>query len=340
MRPIYALIVIAFALGGIPPQGRAGEVLTGVQSKDAVRCGVSEGLLGFSLKEPNGRWSGLDADFCRAVAAAALGSAEKVVFVPLITSARFLALRTGQIDLLAHQTTWTLGREAGLGVHFTGILYYDGQGFMVTRKSGVAKIDNLNGAAICVETETTSKENLDDYFAARGWKYQSVLVKSAAEAMAALSAERCRAYTSDRGKLASARATAPDGGAYLILPGEIAKEPLGPAVLRGDEEWFTLVKWVLFALVAAEEYGITRDNVQVKRQERTNLMVKNFFATSDYYSKALGVKPYWTAKMVESVGNYGEIFERNLGAQSTLKLERGLNRLWTSGGLMYAPPLR
>ena len=340
LRPIYALIVIAFALGGIPPQGRAGEVLTGVQSKDAVRCGVSEGLLGFSLKEPNGRWSGLDADFCRAVAAAALGSAEKVVFVPLITSARFLALRTGQIDLLAHQTTWTLGREAGLGVHFTGILYYDGQGFMVTRKSGVAKIDNLNGATICVETETTSKENLDDYFAARGWKYQSVLVKSAAEAMAALSAERCRAYTSDRGKLASARATAPGGGVYLILPGEIAKEPLGPAVLRGDEEWFTLVKWVLFALVAAEEYGITRDNVQVKRQERTNLMVKNFFATSDYYSKALGVKPYWTAKMVESVGNYGEIFERNLGAQSTLKLERGLNRLWTSGGLMYAPPLR
>jgi len=314
--------------------------LTGVQSKDAVRCGVSEGLLGFSLKEPNGRWSGLDADFCRAVAAAALGSAEKVVFVPLITSARFLALRTGQIDLLAHQTTWTLGREAGLGVHFTGILYYDGQGFMVTRKSGVAKIDNLNGATICVETETTSKENLDDYFAARGWKYQSVLVKSAAEAMAALSAERCRAYTSDRGKLASARATAPGGGVYLILPGEIAKEPLGPAVLRGDEEWFTLVKWVLFALVAAEEYGITRDNVQVKRQERTNLMVKNFFATSDYYSKALGVKPYWTAKIVESVGNYGEIFERNLGAQSTLKLERGLNRLWTSGGLMYAPPLR
>jgi len=332
--------VIAFALGGIPPQGGAGDVFTGVQSKDAVRCGVSDGLLGFSLKEPKGRWSGLDADFCRAVAAAALGNAEKVVFVPLITSARFLALRTGQIDLLARHTTWTLGREAALGVHFTGVLYYDGQGFMVTRKRGVAKIDNLNGATICVEAETTSKENLDDYFGARGWKYQSVLVKSTAEAMIALSAERCRAYTADRGQLASARATAPAGSAYLILPGEIAKEPLGPAVLRGDEEWFTLVKWVLFALVAAEEYGISRENVQVKRRERTNLMVKNFFATSDYYSKALGVKPDWTTKMIESVGNYGEIFERNLGAQSPLKLERGLNRLWTGGGLMYAPPLR
>src|SRR5499433_1048109 len=339
-RPICGLILIAFALGGIPPQSEAGEIFARVQSKGAVHCGVSEGLLGFSLKEANGRWSGLDADFCRAVAAAALGNPEKVVFVPLITSARFLALRTGQIDLLARHTTWTFGREVGLGINFTGILYYDGQGFMVMRKSAIGKIDNLNGATICVEKETTSEENLDNYFRSRGWKYQPVLVKSPVEAMAAFSAERCRAYTSDRGQLASARVTAPAGGAYLILPGEIAKEPLGPAVLRGDEEWFTLVKWVLFALVAAEEYSISRENVQVKRRERTNLMVKNFFATSDYYSKALGVKPDWTTKMIESVGNYGEIFERNLGAQSPLKLERGLNRLWTGGGLMYAPPFR
>ena len=185
---LWTLTVIAFALGGISLRAEAGDVFTGVRSKGAVRCGVSDGLLGFSLKEPNGRWSGLDADFCRAVAAAALGDPRKVVFVPLITSARFLALRSGQIDLLARHTTWTLGREAGLGVHFAGILYYDGQGFMVTRKSGIGKIDNLNGATICVEAETTSKENLDDYFQARGWKYQPVLVKSLAEAMAAFSA--------------------------------------------------------------------------------------------------------------------------------------------------------
>jgi general L-amino acid transport system substrate-binding protein len=336
----WSLMVIAFALGGISLWAEAGEVLTGVRSKGAVRCGVSDGLLGFSLKEPNGRWSGLDADFCRAVATAALGNPEKVVFVPLITSARFLALRTGQIDLLARHTTWTFGREVGLGLHFAGILYYDGQGFMVTRKSGIGKIDNLNGATICVEAETTSEENLDNYFRTRGWKYQPVLVKSLAEAMAAFSAERCRAYTSDRGQLASARVTAPTGGAYVILPGEIAKEPLGPAVLRGDEEWFTLVKWVFFTLVAAEEYGITRDNVQAKQQQGTDLMLKDFFAASERYSKALGVKPDWAAKTVESVGNYGEIFERNLGAQSALKLERGLNRLWTRGGLMYAPPFR
>jgi general L-amino acid transport system substrate-binding protein len=337
-RFIWRLTVTAFALGGISIWAEAGDVFTGVRSKGAVRCGVSEGLLGFSLREPNGKWSGLDADFCRAVAAAVVGDSGKVVFVPLITSARFLALRSGQIDVLARHTTWTLGREAGLGVHFAGVLYYDGQGFMVTRKSGIGKIDNLNGATICVETETTSKENLDDYFQARGWKYQPILVKSPVEAMAAFSAEKCRAYTSDRGQLASARVMAPAGGAYLILPGEISKEPLGPAVLRGDEEWFTLVRWVLFALVAAEEYGITRDNVQAKRQERTNLMLQNFFATSDYYSKALGVKPDWVVKTVESVGNYGEIFERNVGGQSALKLERGLNRLWTRGGLMYAPP--
>src|SRR5215471_19983830 len=338
-RPICALIVIAFALGGIPPQGGAGDVFTGVQSKDAVRCGVSDGLLGFSLKEPKGRWSGLDADFCRAVAAAVLGNPEKVIFVPLITSARFLALRTGQIDLLARHTTWTFGREVGLGIHFTGILYYDGQGFMVTRKSRIDKIDNLNGATICVEDETTSEENLDNYFRSRGWKYQPVLVKSPVEAMAAFSAERCRAYTSDRGQLASARVTAPAGGGYLILPGEIAKEPLGPAVLRGDDEWFTLVRWVLFALVAAEEYGITRDNVQAKQKEADPIL-KDFFAASERYNKALGVKADWAAKTVKSVGNYGEIFERNLGAQSPLKLERGLNRLWTHGGLMYAPPFR
>ena len=338
-RRVWHLALIVFALGGISFRSEAGEVFSGVRSKDAVRCGVSDGLLGFSLKEANGRWNGLDVDFCRAVAAAALGSPEKVVFVPLITSARFLALRTGQIDLLARHTTWTFGREVGLGIHFTGILYYDGQGFMVTRKSGIGKIDNLNGATICVEDETTSEENLDNYFRSRGWKYQPVLVKSPAEAMAAFSAERCRAYTSDRGQLASARVTAPAGDAYLILPGEIAKEPLGPAVLRGDEEWFTLVRWVLFALIAAEEYGITRDNVKAKQHE-TDPILRDFFAASERYSKALGVKADWAAKTVESVGNYGEIFERNLGAQSPLKLERGLNRLWTHGGLMYAPPLR
>lgn len=340
-RCISSLTVIAFALGVITAQAEAGDVFARVQSKGAVRCGVSDGLLGFSLKEPNGRWSGLDADFCRAVAAAALGESEKVVFVPLMTSARFLALRSGQIDILARNTTWTLGREVGLGVQFAGVLYYDGQGFMVARKSRISKIDQLKGAAICVEVETTSEENLKDHFRARGWKYQPVLLKSPVEAMAAFSAERCRAYTSDRGQLASLRATAPDGPAtYLILPGEISKEPLGPAVLRGDEEWFTLVRWVFFSLIAAEEHGITRANVQAKRQQDTDPLLEDFFAVSSRYSKILGVKPDWVVKTVESVGNYGEVFERNLGGQSALKLERGLNRLWTRGGLMYAPPFR
>jgi general L-amino acid transport system substrate-binding protein len=338
---ICRLTVVAFAIGGILARVEAGDTFTRVQSKGVVHCGVSEGLLGFSLKDPSGRWSGLDADFCRAVAAAALGDPEKVVFVPLITSARFLALRSGQIDLLARNTTWTLGREVGLGVNFVGVLYYDGQGFMVARKSGINKIENLKGATICVEDETTSRENLEGYFQARAWKYQPVIVKSLVEAIGAFTAGRCRAFSSDRGQLAALRAAAPDGPAnYLILPGEISKEPISPAVRSGDAEWFTLVKWVFFALIAAEEHGLTRDNVQAKQQQKIDPALEDFFAASSRYSKALGVKPDWVVKTIASVGNYGEIFERNLGGQSALKLERGLNRLWTRGGLMYAPPFR
>ena len=337
----FGLAGIAVLVAGGASISRAGDVFAKVRSKGVVRCGVSEGLLGFSMKEPTGRWSGLDADFCRAVAAAALGTPEKVAFVPLITSARFLALRSGQIDLLARHTTWTLGREVGLGVHFVGVLYYDGQAFMVGRKSGIGKLEQLNGAAICVEKETTSAENLEDYFRNRGWKYQPVWIKSPGEATSALPSGRCRAFTSDRGQLASVRATVPGGsGAFLILPGEISKEPLGPAVLQGDDEWFTLVRWVFFALVAAEEHGVTRDSVQGWKQTKADAGLADFFAASERYSKALGVKPDWLTQTIESVGNYGEIFERNLGGQSTLKLERGLNRLWTRGGLMYAPPFR
>jgi general L-amino acid transport system substrate-binding protein len=340
MHP-WSLTVIAFAMVVISPRAEAGDIFTRVRSKGAVRCGVSEGLLGFSLKEPNGRWSGLDADFCRAVAAAALGDPQKVVFVPLIAAARFLALRSGQIDLLARHTTWTFSREVGLGVKFAGVLYYDAQAFMVARKSRIGKIDQLKGTPICVEAETTSQENLDDYFRVRDWKYEPVLAKSVVEAMGAFNAGRCRAYTSDRSQLASLRETAQGGsGAYLILPGDISKEPLGPAVLGGDEEWFTLVRWVFLALIAAEEHGITRDNVQAKQQQKTDPQLADFFAVSARYSKALGVKPDWVVKTIGSVGNYGEIFERNLGGQSVLKLERGLNRLWTNGGLMYAPPFR
>ena len=341
-RRICGVTIALFVVAAISHRVEAGDTFTGVRAKGAVRCGVSEGLLlGFSLKEPSGRWSGLDADFCRAVAAAALGDSQKVAFVPLSTFARFLALRSRQIDLLARHTTWTFGREVSLGVQFAGVLYYDAQGFMVTRKSRIAKLEQLKGVTICVEAETTSADNAEDFFRARGWDYQPVLVKSVVEAMTAFRAERCRAYTSDRSQLASLRATAPGGpGAYLILPGEISKEPLGPAVLRGDEEWFTLVKWVFLALIAAEEYGITRDNVRAKREQKTDPMLEDFFATTDRYSKALGVKPDWVIKTIEGVGNYGEIFERNLGDKSALKLDRGLNRLWTRGGLMYAPPFR
>lgn len=335
-RTLAILLLIAL----VPASAGAGETLARVHSREVVRCGVSEGLVGFSIKDAAGRYTGLDADFCRAVAAAALGDPEKVTFVPLFASARFPALCAGEIDLLARNTTWTLGREAGLGVSFAGTLYYDGQGFMVPHASGVTKIADLNGATICVEKGTTHEPNLADYFQTQGWTYQPLVIESVTEVARAFFAGRCLAYTSDRSQLAAIRVQAPPGReAYDILPDQISKEPLAPAVRQGDQEWFTLVRWSLFALLAAEEQGITRANVRAKMSSESAPALQRFLANGGY-GKALGTSPEWAVRVVESVGNYGEMFDRNLGGQSPLKLERGLNRLWTQGGLMYAPPLR
>jgi general L-amino acid transport system substrate-binding protein len=323
------LLMIALEASSAP----AGETLRQIKSRGRLRCGVSEGIAGFSAKDASGRWAGLDADFCRAVAAAALGDAEKVAFVPLRASARFPAVQLGRIDLLARNTTWTLEREAGLGVHFAGIILYDAQGFMVQASAGVTSVDQLNGATICVEKGTTNERNLSDYFAARSMRMKPIIIDSTAGVADAFFAGQCKAFTSDVSQLAAARLRAPDGQALRILPEIISKEPLGPVVRRGDDEWLTLVRWVLFALVAAEENGITQ---QSAREPGMGHML-----VSDVeLSKALGADPGWALRAVQSVGNYGELFERNLGERSPLKLQRGLNRLWKNGGLMYAPPLR
>jgi general L-amino acid transport system substrate-binding protein len=310
----------------------AGETLAQIKSRGSVRCGVSEGIAGFSTQEKSGRWAGLDADFCRAVAAAALGDAEKVAFIPLRASARFPSLKLGQIDLLARQTTWTLQREAALRVQFAGILYYDGQGFM-TPAAGAKSISQLNGATICVEKGTTHELNLADYFAARRLRVKPVVVDSTAGVADEFFAGRCKAYTSDVSQLAAVRLRAQKPQAWSILSERISKEPLGPAVRRGDDDWLALVRWVLFALVAAEEHGITQKSAGEPAAER-------LLSTDAEINKALGVEPGWAARAVRSGGNYGEIFDRNVGKQSALKLERGLNRLWTDRGLMYAPPFR
>jgi general L-amino acid transport system substrate-binding protein len=317
----------------------AGEILARVLSRQMLRCGVSDGRLGFSYQDNKGAWSGLDVDYCRAVAAAVVGNPAGVRFYPLSTTARFLALRSNEVDLLSRNTTWTIGREIGLGVHFVGTLYYDGQGFMVSRKGRAKKITDLKGAKICVTQKTTSEENLADYFAMRGWKYQAVLSKSLEEASHAFFAGQCAVYTADRSSLAAVRLNAPGGlQDYLILPEQISKEPLGPAIKRGDEEWLVLLKWIYFATIEAEELNVTSKNIQSKAQSQSEPRLAKFLDASGAFGKQLGVKPGWVRRIIQAVGNYGEMFERNLGQESPLKLDRGPNRLWTQGGLMYAPP--
>ena len=316
----------------------AGDTLAKIKNRGTLRCGVSEGIAGFSKKDAAGHWSGLDADFCRAVAAAALGDAAKVTFVPLRASARFPALQSNLIDLLVRNATWTLGREAGLKVQFAGILLYDGQGFMVPQESGVKSIAALNGATVCVEKGTTHERNLSEYFAARGLKVKPLVIDSTAGVAEAFFSRRCRAYTSDASQLAAVRVDAPGGAqAFRILPERISKEPLGPAVRAGDDDWLTLVRWVLFALVTAEENGVTRANV---RERLHDPEVQRALGAAGEFSTTLGVDPDWVARVIQSVGNYGEMFERNLGRHSPLQLERGHNQPWTRGGLMYAPPMR
>ena len=342
-RRSAAILILALLLSGVtaPAPASAGQTLETVMSRGTLRCGVSEGIAGFSERDSSGRWTGFDVDFCRAVAAAVLGDPGKAAFVPLRASARFPALQAGTIDLLLRNTTWTLGREAGLKVQFPGILLYDGQGFMVPAQSGVREIAQLNGATVCVEKGTTSLQNLTDHFAARRWQVTPLVLDSVREATEAFFSGRCSAYTSDASQLAAARLRAPGGPqAFLILPERISKEPLGPVVRRGDDDWFTAVRWVLFALVAAEESGLTRDTVAVRVGDSRDPSLRRAAGLEGGFGAALGLREDWAVRAIQAVGNYGEMFNRNLGSRSALQLERGHNRLWTEGGLMYAPPLR
>jgi len=335
-RRHFALIA-AFAtlltLAWAPWVAMAAETLTEIRARGSLRCGVSEGIEGFSAKDAAGRWAGLDVDFCRAVAAAALGDPEKVTFVPTRASERFPALQLKTVDLLARNTTWTFEREAGLRVHFVGILFYDGQGFMVPAGAPVASVAKLDGGTVCVEKGTTHERNLADYAAANRLRLTPLVIDSSSGVVDALLAGRCGAYTSDGAQLAAARLRARGGQALVILPERISKEPMGPVVRRGDDDWVTLVRGVLFALLTAEERGITRETARAPDSGRG-------LGRDPDVVRALGLDLDWALRAVRSVGNYGEMFERNLGSGSPLKLERGLNRLWTQGGLMYAPPMR
>ena len=334
------LTVLAFAATAAVMPAHAGKTLDAVKARGQLICGVNTSGPGFSNADSQGRWTGLDVDFCRAVAAAALGDAGKVKFVPLNSQQRFTSLQSGEIDVLSRNSTWTLTRDASLGVVFAGINYYDGQGFMVPKKLKIESAKKMNGATVCVQAGTTSEKNVADYFGANAMKYKPVVFDTAEAITSAFFAGRCQVYTTDMSDLAGARTKAPKADDYVILPQVISKEPLGPSVRRGDDEWFQIVRWTLFAMLEAEENGLTQANVDEQKTANKDPGVQRFLGVSEDTGKLLGLDAAWAYRIVKQVGNYGESFERNLGPKTPVALPRGVNNLWTKGGLMYAPPIR
>jgi general L-amino acid transport system substrate-binding protein len=339
-KSLIPATIALFILAWFAPPATAGNTLEQIKARGTLHCGVNQAKPGFSTKDASGQWSGMEVDFCRAVAAAVFGDPKKVTFVPLRASERFPALKSSVVDLLARATAWTLSREASLKLRFPGILFYDAQALMVPAADGIKSVAQLNGATICVEKGTTHERNLTDHFTAQGLKVKPLVIDSPTEVADAFFSGRCKAYTSDISDLAGARLRAPAGQTFDILPEHLSKEPLGPVVRSGDDEWLTLVRWVLFALIAAEENGITRDNIREIRETTKHPAARRALGVEGGFGPMLGTDQDWALHVVESVGNYGEMFERNLGVHSPLHLERGLNRLWTHGGLMYAPPVR
>jgi len=337
-RVALGAIAAAGVLAAAPAQ--AGKTLDAIKQRGQLVCGVNPSLPGFAAADSQGNWTGLDVDICKAIAATVTGDASKIKWVPLNASQRFAVLQSGEIDILSRNTTWTLTRDASLGLEFTGITYYDGQGFMVPKKLKVTSAKQLKGATVCVQSGTTTEKNLNDFSKAANLNIKPVVFDTQEATNKAYFAGRCQAYTTDASGLASIRnkeATNPDD--HVILPELISKEPLGPSVRRGDDDFFTIAKWVVFALVEAEEYGITQANVD-QMKASTDPVVQRILGTSEDTGKLLGLDKDWAYRAIKAVGNYGEIFERNVGPKSTLKLPRGLNNQWNKGGLMYAPPVR
>jgi general L-amino acid transport system substrate-binding protein len=337
------LLATAVGLAAVFPSGHAlaGKDLDAVKARGVLICGVAAGgLAGFMLADSQGKWKGLDVDICRAVAAAIFGDSEKVKYTPVSAQQRFTALQSGEVDMLSNNTTWTLTRDTALGLDFTGITYYDGQGFMVNKKLGVKSAKELNGATVCVPSGSTTELNLADYFRANKMTLKPVVFDDIDQIRGAFFAGRCDVYTGDRVRLYATRAAnAPNPDDYVILPEIISKEPLGPVVRHGDNQFADIVRWAQYAMIEAEEYGITSKNVD-ELLSSENPSIKRILGVTPGMGKALGVDERWVYSIVKQVGNYGEAFERNLGMGSPLKIDRGLNKLWTEGGILYAPPIR
>ncbi len=339
VKSVKALVAAATvaACFGLPGLAQAGETLDNIKSKDMLRCGVNTGLQGFSAPDSKGQWTGIDAEFCQAVAAAILGDPKKVQYVPATAQVRFTLLQSGEVDLLSRNTTWTSSRDSTLGSVFAGTLFYDGQGFMVRKDLGIKNAKELGGASVCVQPGTTTELNLSDYFRSQKLDYKPVVITELSQVEQAFFSGRCDVYTTDISGLAATRQKADNPDDYIILPDAISKEPLGPMLRRGDWELFTIVKWVLFGLIEAEEQGITAANADKMAKESKLPQTQRLLGTKGDVGKGLGLDNDWMLRVIKSVGNYGEMYERNIGP---IGVPRGLNAQWTDGGLMYAPPIR
>jgi len=313
--------------------------LATVKSKGFIQCGVNTGLPGFSNADEKGNWAGLDVDVCRALAAAVFGDAGKVRFTPLTAKERLTALQSGEIDILSRNTTWTMTRDSSLGIHFAGVTYYDGQGFMVSKNLGVKSARELDGAAVCILAGTTTELNLADFFRTHKMRYQPVVFDTGDQTVKGFEAGRCDVLTSDQSQLYGLRIKLAKPENAVVLPEVISKEPLGPAVRQGDDEWFNLVKWTLFAMLNAEELGVSSKNVDAMKTSG-NPEIRRLLGLEGIKGKGLNLPADWAYQIIRQVGNYAEVFERNVGQGSALKIRRGLNALWKDGGIQYAPPIR
>ena len=337
---LKALAAAALTLAATVP-AHAGKTIDAIKARGQVVCGVNTGLAGFSAADSSGNWSGLDVDVCKAVAAALLSDASKVKYVPLNAQQRFTALQSGEVDVLSRNTTFTLTRDGSLGLSATTPIYYDGQGFMVTTKSKIKSAKQLKGQTVCVQSGTTTEKNLTDYSRANQLNIKPVVFEKLEAATGAYFSGRCVAYTTDASGLASTRnKEAKNPADHIILPELISKEPLGPMVRRGDEDWTALVKWTVYGLMEAEEYGVTQANVDQLKTSSTDPVVQRMLGQTEDTGKLLGLDKEWLARAIKATGTYGEMFERNVGPKSALGLPRGVNNQWNKGGLMYAMPIR
>jgi len=338
MKRLLSTLAV-FLSAGIFISAQAG-TLEDVKKRGHLQCGINTGLAGFAFTDDKGNWKGFDVAYCRALAAAVLGSSDKVKFTSLTGKTRFPALASGEIDVLSRNTTWTFSRDVDLGFTFLGVSYYDGQGFIGRKSLGIKSAKELNGASVCIQTGTTTEMNLADFFRTNKMKYEPVPIETNAEARAAYIAERCDVYTTDASGLAATRSTFKDADKHMVFPEIVSKEPLGPLVRQGDDKWADIARWTLNVLIVAEELGVTKANVAAKAKGTKNPEINRMLGSEGSMGKMLGLDAQWAVRAIAAGGNYAEIFERYLGKSTPLDLARGLNALYKNGGILYAPPIR